>query len=366
MGALKQGSVFTIAALLGALGAVASCGPPDRQSSAALVGHWLGNASYRDATVKFEFDVEARGDSLAATFTSDELLVRDLPIGDFSYAKPRIHFVVPGMDEPLTFDGWLRRNLIVGVLSSPHFRNPERKATLPQLSLRHTHPSSFPYRVDTLRFAGAAGSFAVRVFTPSTQGPYPAVLMVPGGASPIAAQAHAHADRLARAGFVAMVYDQRGAGDSGGSVASASADAPARDAAALFQRLRALPGVDSTHVGLWGLDGAGVVAEVASGVRPAFTVVISPPPTARAGLAAARAPLLVCFGERALGAGDAKDWELQLHAANHPDAQVRVIGKADRMLRIHPEGDEAFDWPREVPGALDGMIAWLRERAVAR
>ncbi len=366
MGAVRRQAARALAVLLSALVSLASCGPPDLQSGEALIGHWLGNASYRDATIKFEFDVEARADSLVATFTSDELLVRDLPIGNFSYAKPRVHFVVPGMDEPLTFNGWLRRNLVVGTLSSPHLRNPERRATLPQLSLRHTHPSSLPYRVDTLRFEGVAGSLAVRVLIPSTQGPYPAVLLVPGGANGIAALAHAHADRLARAGFVAMVYDQRGSGASSGSSAGVSMDDLARDAAVVLRQLRRLPGVDSAYVGLWGLDGAGVVAEVVKRERSAFTVVISPPPVALPGLATSRAPLLVLFGARAADSGDAKHWERQLRAANHPDARVRVVEKADRMLRIRSEGGEAFDWPREAPGALDSMIAWMRERAIAR
>ena len=54
--------------LIASLALLVSCGPPDRQSSEALIGHWLGNASYRDATVKFEFDIVQSGDSLVAFF----------------------------------------------------------------------------------------------------------------------------------------------------------------------------------------------------------------------------------------------------------------------------------------------------------
>ncbi|MEO5987371.1 MAG: hypothetical protein ABIU54_02250, partial [Candidatus Eisenbacteria bacterium] len=157
-----------------------SCGPPDRQSPDALVGHWLGNVSYRDATVKLEFDVRKQGDSLAAWITSDELLLRDMPIGSFTYAKPRVRFVIPDEEAPLTFDGWLRRNLLVGTFTSSRFPHPERKATLPQLSLRRTYPSSFPYRVDTLRFAGSGVWLAARLYVPLTQGPYPAVVLMQG------------------------------------------------------------------------------------------------------------------------------------------------------------------------------------------
>lgn len=189
--------------LIASLALLTSCGPPDRQSADALVGHWLGNASYRDATVKFEFDIAQSGDSLVAFFTSDEMLVRNRPIGRVSYDKPRVHFVIPDEHAPLTFDGWLRRNLIVGSLASSAFPNPERKATLPQLSLRHTHPSMFPYRVDTLEAA-------VRVFTPSLQGPYPAVVLVPDPQSPLGVSLEGYADRFARAGFVALVLGAPG------------------------------------------------------------------------------------------------------------------------------------------------------------
>lgn len=196
-------SRFAAGMLIGSLALLASCGPPDRQSSDALIGHWLGNASYRNASVKFEFDIVPQGDSLVAFFTSDEMLVRDRPIGQVSFDKPRVHFVIPDEHAPVTFNGWLRRNLIVGTLSSPTFPDPERKATLPQLSLRHTHPSMFPYRVDTL------GSTA-RVFTPSLQGPYPAVVLVPDQRRPLGVSLDAYADRFARAGFIAFVLNTAG------------------------------------------------------------------------------------------------------------------------------------------------------------
>jgi len=213
-------SRFACGILILSLALLNACGPPDRQSSDALIGHWLGNVSYRDATVRFEFDIERSGDSLVAYFTSDEMLVRARPIGRVSFDKPRVQFVIPDERVPLTFDGWLRRNLIVGTLTSAALPNPERKATLPQLSLRHTHPSMFPYRVETLESARN------RLYRPSLQGPYPAVVLVSDPRRPLAVSLDAYADRFARAGFAALVLESE------------------RDVAQAFKSLRARRDVD--------------------------------------------------------------------------------------------------------------------------
>ncbi len=405
MGAVIPRGAFARVRLLGLCAAIllGSCGPPDRQSADALVGHWLGNASYRDATVRLELDVERRGDSLAARITSDELLIRDSPIATFAYAEPRVHFVIPDEEAPLTFDGWLRRNLIVGAFTSSRFPHPERKATLPQLSLRRTYPSTFPYRVDTLRFAGSGVWLAGRLYTPLTQGPNPGVVLMQGSTQNLGASLNALADRFARAGFVAIVYDKRGSGASSGDPDGYTLADLVADAGGAFRLLRSRPDVDSTHVGFWGLSqGAFLAPQVAMANRAAFVVAVSGPawtlgenfawqdsvrgrPTrggrypqwfvqARAtdplpSWRALRVPVLAIYGERdelVPGPRSAATLEATLRGARHPDATVRVFPRANHVLKLQPSGAEPFDWPREVPGAVDTMVSWMRVRAIAR
>lgn len=386
-----------------ALASLVSCGPPDRQSGDALIGHWLGNVSYRDATAKLEFDIERQGDSLIARVTSDELLMRDLPIGHVSFDKPRVHFVLPDEEAPITFDGWLRRNLVVGTFTASVFPNPERKATLPQLSLRHTHPSMFPYRVDTLRFTGAGVSLAARLYTPSTQGPYPAVVLLQGSTQNLGASLNAYADRFARAGFVALVYDKRGAGASSGDPLHYTLRDLEADAEGAFRFLRSRASIDTAHVGLWGFSqGAFLAPRVAQASRAAFIVAVSAPVTTLEDNAAwqdsvrrrappsgrrprwfteARAedprpvwretklPVLAIYGERddlVPGPRSAASLAALLTAAGHADHRIMVVPRANHALELRPTAEEPFDWPREAPGVVDSMITWMRARSFAR
>lgn len=405
MGAVifRRSPACVMAAGLCAAAVLASCGPPDRQSTDALVGHWLGNVSYRDATAKIELDVEKQGDSLVARITSDELLIHEMPIGTFSYSKPHVHFVIPDEDAPLTFDGWLRRNLVVGTFTSSMFPRPERKATLPQLSLRRTHPSTFPYRVDTLRFAGSGVWLAARLYTPRTQGPNPGVVLMQGSTQNLGAGLNAMAERFARAGFVALVYDKRGSGASSGDPDRYSLADLVADAGGAFRLVRSRPDVDSANVGFWGLSqGAFLAPRVASANRAAFVVAVSGPMwTLSENLAwqdslrgrstqggryptwfeqdrstdplpswrALRVPVLALYGERddlVPGPHSAALLQTTLREARHPDATVRVLARANHMLKLRPRDSEPFDWPREAPGAVDTMVSWMRARVIAR
>lgn len=116
--------------------ALSSCGPNDRQSPAALVGRWEGHIAWRDATTPLTLEVARDGDSLVATFGAPALGVEHLAAGRLSYAAPRVHLVVPDSSAPVAFDGWLRRGLVVGSLSSAALGSARNPALLPQFSLR--------------------------------------------------------------------------------------------------------------------------------------------------------------------------------------------------------------------------------------
>lgn len=351
--------------------AAASCGPADVQSPDALVGHWLGNVSHRDATARLEFDIERRGDSLVARFTSDEWLVRDQPIGRVAFAPPRVHFELPCAGDTLVFDGWLRRNLVVGTLAPGRGAGERRSATLPQLSLRHTYASEFPYRVDTLRArVGEAQGFGARLYLPSTQGPYPAVLLVGGERE---GRAAAYADRFARAGFAALVLpDPFMEPLQSGSSAAAGAAGTAQ-AAAAFTALRARADVERGAIGIVaaGLD-ASACARLAGSERAAYLVLLSAPfGPAGAGLRWPEPALaaLALYGERdtvAATAATADRLAGAMRAAGSADALVRVIPGAGPALTLAPRAGEPFDWPREAPGLMDSVVTWMRTRRAGR
>ena len=123
------------AALLAAL-ALASCGPRDVQTPAALVGRWEGHVAWHDATTPLALVVRREGDSLTARFSAPALGVDSLEAGRLSFDSPRVHLSLPDPGGAIAFDGWLRRGLIVGGLTSPTLGGDRNASRLPQFSLK--------------------------------------------------------------------------------------------------------------------------------------------------------------------------------------------------------------------------------------
>ena len=138
----------TAAALVLAALALASCGPRDVQSPAALVGRWEGHVAWRDATTPLALVILRAGDSLAVRFFAPGLGVDSLDAGTLSFDSPRVHFSVPDSAGSIAFDGWLRRGLIVGAFSSPSLGGETNASRLPQLALKlrvpPAHKSPWP------------------------------------------------------------------------------------------------------------------------------------------------------------------------------------------------------------------------------
>lgn len=122
----------------------AGCGPRDVQIAQGLVGEWKGHVAWHDATTPIVLHVRAEGDSLVATLDAPALQVQAQPIGRVSFDSPRVHFTVRDSARTVAFDGWRRRNLIVGAFSGAPLGTGANRALLPQLSLQLVVPPSRP------------------------------------------------------------------------------------------------------------------------------------------------------------------------------------------------------------------------------
>lgn len=376
-----------LAALLAALAlAPGSCGPRDVQSPGALAGHYEGNIAWRDATLPVDLDIEVREGRLVARASLPAMLARDLPVEGFEYRSPKVRFRLPMGSETWVFDGWFRRSVLSGTFSGGSLPLTFNRGTLPHAGLRRVVRRPDPYRADTVRFAGGAAALAGTVCAPADSLAHPAIVLLVDGATGTRADGREWADRFARAGFVALVFDPRGRGASAGAEGASLADHEL-DAVEAAEFLRRQPGVLTKQVGLLGAGrGALLVPRVAARVRTAFAIAISPPgvPLERAyarlgGLpewakaeakadpaapwAAITSPALVCFGERddrlpAEGAARVRE-ALRAGAAG---TRIETIARADHELRLRPRRGEPFDFPRVAPAALDTLIAWARAR----
>ncbi len=114
-------------------------------------------------------------------------------------------------------------------------------------------------REDSLRFpsGGVELHGMLRLPPDPAEGPFPAVLILPGGGSRyLTLEPDYWAERFARAGIAAFVYHKRGTGDSGGEWASATFEDLIADAGAALAALRRHPEIAGRGrtVGARGID----------------------------------------------------------------------------------------------------------------
>ena len=148
----------------------------------------------------------------------------------------------------------------------------------------------FPYQATDIIFKnGQAGVTLAGTYTvPADKGPFPAVVLLTGsgpedrnetilGHQPFAVLA----DYLSRHGVAVLRFDDRGVGQSGGTLAGTTSADYTTDAQAALAWLRAQPGISKNHVGLLGHSQGGTAAIGAAGLPdgPNFLVLLATPGT---------------------------------------------------------------------------------------
>ncbi len=135
-----------------------------------------------------------------------------------------------------------------------------------------------PYRLEDVEFTNAPATLSGTLVLPSRGSRHPAVVLMHGSGPEDRGLSFLFAERYARAGVAALIYDKRGSGSStGGSPRDPYSDL-SHDALAAVDRLRIHPAIDSDRIGLWGLSEGGWTAPLAAsmaGDTIAFIVIVS-------------------------------------------------------------------------------------------
>jgi pimeloyl-ACP methyl ester carboxylesterase len=132
--------------------------------------------------------------------------------------------------------------------------------------------------VEDLPVSSKGIALSARLYLPEGKGPWPAVILVPGGFNEtelIMSSPRYEAPRLARCGFAAVAFYKRGTGPSGGSYAEATYDDFVDDVGAIARELARHPDIDPTRIGASGGSGGGFVASVAAARYPEISFAIN-------------------------------------------------------------------------------------------
>lgn len=134
------------------------------------------------------------------------------------------------------------------------------------------------YVLEDVTFQNGPASLQGTLVLPEGEGPFPAVVFMHGSGPERRGVSFHFADRFARAGVAALIYDKRGTGGSQGGHPRDPYIDLAGDAVAAVRRLGEYPSIDADRIGLWGLSEGGWTAPLAASMgsdNVAFLMVVS-------------------------------------------------------------------------------------------
>jgi dienelactone hydrolase len=133
------------------------------------------------------------------------------------------------------------------------------------------------YKQEKVKFQSGDITLAGDLFTPLTDAKCPAVVILHGSGPDEGLGYRIYAEEFAKAGIATLVYDKRGAKDSGGDWRKRSFELMAGDALAAVEFLRNRAEIDPQKVGLWGISQGGwtVVYAAARSRDVAFVVSVA-------------------------------------------------------------------------------------------
>ena len=332
------GSVVVIAIVACAVPAIPRGPTPTPLATAA--GVWEGVLSSGSETHSMRLTLEADSSGFRGLV--------DLP-DQYALGYAVKNLVIDGSSVTFDFPDALPQSTFAGVFDGGRIHGTfttrvGARATGGTFELTRWSGEAVPYRVEPARFASGDVPLRGSLFIPNSEGPHPAVILLHGsGPQTRDSYIRYFADRFARSGIAALIYDKRNTGrtdiplwQQGGGTFSNFAN----DAAAAVRYLRALPKlIDPRRIGLWGFSQGAWIAPMAAeridGI--AFLVLIS-----GGGVTPARQELY--------------DDEVKLKARGFSRAQIERAMSLLRRANAYVRSQSDADWNRfrrELAAARD-------------
>ena len=154
---------------------------------------------------------------------------------------------------------------------------------LPSLAALWSAPVTTSASASELQFNNGRTALSGTLYAPQLPGKAPAVIVLHAASVPTRDQAlYRHLiQALPPLGIAVFVYDRRGSGKSGGTLADSDYEALADDAIAAQRMLGRDARIDPRRIGFWGLSQGGWLSLLAAARSPeaAFAIAISAPMT---------------------------------------------------------------------------------------
>ncbi|HEX6250001.1 MAG TPA: alpha/beta fold hydrolase [Gemmatimonadaceae bacterium] len=248
----------------------ASCAPrtSSRPEPIEAAGIWEGTARTGEVSLPLTVTIDRRTAGWAGTVDVPSLYALEYPLTDLRVTATTVAFSLPGNLPSATFEGVLEQGRLQGRFTS--LAGPDTLRGTFELWRRPG--GTLQYVTESVRFGNGDLDLAGTILRPSTNGSHPAIVLV-HGSGPQTRDSYLRwfADQFARAGFVALIYDKRGTGESGGErwpQTVGSFDDLADDAVAGARFLADRPYVEADRIGIWGLSQGAWIGPLAAARAP--------------------------------------------------------------------------------------------------
>src|SRR5215472_6712567 len=244
--------------------------------SLKLDGHWQGVMERDGAVLIVRFDFQTGAGEVMGRFTSESQQAMEYPLDRVEYSGSTIHWVLGGS---LIFDGTVSPQAIAGTFQEGPGRG--------RFSLKPVTLNPPPYKREDVTFRVGDVVLCGTLLRPNSAGVHPGIVFLHGsGPETRWGTSFFFADRFARGGVAALVFDKRGSGQSTGDWKTVAFQELAGDYLAAIRFLKAQSGVNPKKVGIMGHSQgatispllasqpgvvAFVIAAAATGTGPLFT-----------------------------------------------------------------------------------------------
>ncbi len=223
----------------------------------SVAGHWEGRLVEEGQDLPIRFDVARAATGEEVRFSVDRWAVMDYPLGPLARTGDHVTIHMGGT----VLEGVLASDAIRGT-----FKGSDGEGTF---ELHRTGAPTLPYRTEAVSFRDGDVTLSGTLVLPQGAGRHPAVVLLHGsGPETRWGTSRYIADRLARAGIAALIYDKRGSGQSSGDWRKSSYEDLARDGIAGIDFLAARRDIDPRRIGLHGHSEGGIVASTAANLAP--------------------------------------------------------------------------------------------------
>ncbi len=258
--------LFALAADVGPLGA----------QTPSLTGTWAGAVVVRNDSLVTTITLREQDGAATGTISIADQYALGYPLRSVTRGGAGVRMELGENLFPGSLDGELDKGRIHGTFAGI-VRGDSVAGTF---EVWRRPPVDPPYGIEEIRFANGDLELAGTVYAPPGPGPHPGLVFL-HGSGPQTRDSYIRwfADRFARAGFVTLIYDKRGTGESSGArwpETPGGFHELARDGAAAVRAVAARPDVDAGRIGVWGLSqGAWLGPLAAQGGGIAFVLMFS-------------------------------------------------------------------------------------------